>query len=139
MAKIPIDQSLAVTGSVNQLGQVQAIGGVNEKIEGFFDICKARVLTGKQAVIIPASNIKHLMLRKDVVEAVENKLFNVYAVETVDQVMELLTGKTAGKENSKGTFSRNSVNGMVQNQLTELTRKRLKFSKNQKKGKDDDE
>jgi len=139
LAKTPINQSFAVTGSVNQLGQVQAIGGVNEKIEGFFDICKARELTGKQAVIIPASNTKHLMLRKDVVEAVESKQFNVYAVETIDQVMELLTGKTAGKANSKGIFPKSSLNGLVQNQLTELTRKRLKFSRNQNKGRGDEE
>jgi len=139
LAKLPIDQSFAVTGSVNQLGQVQAIGGINEKIEGFFDICKARGLTGNQAVIMPGSNIKHLMLRKDVVEAVENKQFNVYAVETVDQVMELLTCKTAGKENNKGVFPKTSINGMVQLQLIEMNRKRKQFSKQPKRGNDDAE
>lgn len=137
LSKLPIDQSFAVTGSINQLGQIQAIGGVNEKIEGFFDICNARGLTGSQAVIIPASNIKHLMLRQDVVEAVREKQFNVYAVETIDQVMELLTGKIAGKANSKGTFPKTSINGMVQMQLLEMNRKRQKFSKLPKNGSDD--
>jgi len=139
LSKLPIEQSFAVTGSVNQLGQVQAIGGVNEKIEGFFDICMARNLTGKQAVIIPESNIKHLMLRQDIVEAVEKKQFNVYAVETVDQVMELLTGKTAGKASNKGTFPKNSINGLVQSQLIEMNRKRKKFSQHSKKDNDDAE
>lgn len=137
LAKLPIDQSFAVTGSVNQLGQVQAIGGVNEKIEGFFDICKARGLTGTQAVIIPASNVKHLMLRNDVVNAVKEKQFNVYAVESIDEVMELLTGKTAGKADDKDIYSDDSVNAMVQNQLIEMTRKRLQFAKEMKS--DDDE
>jgi len=139
LSKLPIDQSFAVTGSVNQLGQVQAIGGVNEKIEGFFDICKARGLTGNQAVIIPESNIKHLMLRKDVVEAVESKKFKVYAVETVDQVIELLVGKTAGKENNKGIFPKKSINGMVQTQLIEMNRKRKQFLKKPKRDNNDEE
>ncbi|MCK5002191.1 MAG: AAA family ATPase [Gammaproteobacteria bacterium] len=139
LSKLPIKQSFAVTGSVNQLGQVQAIGGVNEKIEGFFDICKARELTGNQAVIIPASNIKHLMLHKDVVEAVEKKQFNVYAVETVDQVMELLTGKKAGNENNKGAFPKGTINAMVKDQLTEMNRKRQQFSKQSKSDNDDEQ
>ena len=139
LAKIPIDQSFAVTGSVNQLGQIQAIGGVNEKIEGFFDICKARGLTGSQAVIIPASNVKHLMLRSDVVNAVKEKQFNVYAVETVDQVMELLTGKTAGKADDSDIFPDDSINGMVQNQLIKMTRKRQQFAKEMKSNNNDPE
>lgn len=139
LAEIPIDQSFAVTGSVNQLGQIQAIGGVNEKIEGFFDICKARGLTGSQAVIIPASNVKHLMLRSDVVNAVKEKQFNVYAVETVDQVMELLTGKTAGKADDSNIFSDDSINGMVQNQLIKMTRKRQQFAKEMKSNNNDPE
>ena len=138
LSKLPINQSFAVTGSVNQLGRVQAIGGVNEKIEGFFDICDARKLTGHQAVIIPASNIKHLMLRQDVVEAVKKKKFNVYAVETVDQVMELLTGKSAGELNDKGVFPADSINGMVQAQLAEMNRKRQQFSKQSKSDNHDD-
>lgn len=137
LAKLPIDQSFAVTGSVNQLGQVQAIGGVNEKIEGFFDICKSRELTGSQAVIIPASNIKHLMLRSDVVTAVKEKQFNVYAVETVDQVMELLTGKAAGNADDNNIFPDDSINGMVQNQLLEMNHKRQQFAKELKNNNDD--
>ena len=138
VAKLPIDQSFAVTGSVNQLGQIQAIGGVNEKIEGFFDICKARELTGSQAVIIPASNVKHLMLRSDVVNAVKEKQFNVYAVETVDQVMELLTGKVAGKVDDNNIFPADSINGMVQNQLIEMNHKRQQFAKQLKNDNDDE-
>lgn len=137
LSKLPIEQSFAVTGSINQLGQVQAIGGVNEKIEGFFDICNARTLTGKQAVIIPASNVKHLMLRNDVVEAVKNNQFNVYAVESVDQVMELLTGKSAGEADDKGVFPDDSINHLVQKQLLDMNRKRQEFSKHAKLDDDD--
>jgi lon-related putative ATP-dependent protease len=97
LAEVPINQALAVTGSVNQRGEVQAIGGVNEKIEGFFDLCKARGLTGEQGILIPASNVKHLMLRRDVVEAAAAAKFHIYPVETIDQGVEILTGLPAGE------------------------------------------
>ena len=125
LAELPIRQSLAVTGSVNQLGQVQAIGGVNEKIEGFFGLCKARGLTGAQGVIIPASNVRHLMLRQDVVDAVRNRQFNIYAVETVDQGIELLTGVPAGEREPGGKFPEGSVNARVEARLIEFAEKRL--------------
>ena len=98
----PIRQSLAVTGSINQQGLVQAIGGVNEKIEGFFDLCLARGLTGKQGVVIPESNVKHLMLRADIVKACEESKFRIYSVETVDDAIELLTGIPAGMPDDAG-------------------------------------
>ena len=97
LADVPIKQSLAITGSVNQHGEAQPIGGVNEKIEGFFDVCQVRGLTGEQGVVIPASNVQHLMLRRDVVDAVKAGQFQIYAIETVDQAIELLTGVPAGK------------------------------------------
>ncbi len=101
IAEVPISQSLAVTGSVNQHGDVQAIGGVNEKIEGFFDVCKGRGLTGLQGVLIPVSNVKHLMLRDEVVEAVAAGKFAVHAVESIDQGIEILTGMPAAEVNRK--------------------------------------
>ena len=97
IAQVPIKQTLAVTGSVDQHGRVQAIGGVNEKIEGFFDLCQARGLTGDQGVLIPATNVKHLMLRSDVVEAVKAGQFHVYPIAHVDEGIELLTGLPAGE------------------------------------------
>jgi lon-related putative ATP-dependent protease len=105
IAEVPIKQSMAVTGSVNQHGQVQAIGGVNEKIEGFFDVCKARGLTGEQGVLIPVSNVKHLMLRQDVVKAVDAGQFHIYPVEMVDQGIEILTGVPAGERDEEGELS----------------------------------
>jgi predicted ATP-dependent protease len=128
IASLPIKQSLAVTGSVNQHGQVQAIGGVNEKIEGFFDICKARGLTGDQGVLIPVSNVKHLMLRNDVVEAVEQGQFHVYPVATIDQGIEILTGVPAGERNEEGNYPEGSVNAMVEQRLVEMAEKRRAFS-----------
>ncbi|MGD1993257.1 MAG: AAA family ATPase [Anaerolineae bacterium] len=128
IADLPIRQSLAVTGSVNQRGRVQAIGGVNEKIEGFFDVCQARGLTGDQGVLIPSSNVKHLMLRQDVVEAVENGQFHIYPVETVDQGIEILTGVPAGERDEEGNYPESSVNYRVARRLAELAKKRQAFS-----------
>ncbi len=120
LADVPVKQSLAITGSVNQHGEVQAIGGVNEKIEGFFDICKARGLTGHQGVIIPASNVKHLMLRDEVVRACRDGGFQVYAVRTVDEAIEQLTGVAAGARDSTGTFTKDSINQRVDQRLAAL-------------------
>ncbi len=119
---VPIKQSLAVTGSVNQRGQIQPVGGINEKIEGFFDLCRARGLNGEQGVLIPAANVKHLMLREDVVEAANRGEFHVYAVETIDQGIELLTGMQAGESDDEGVFPEGSVNFLVQNQLAEFAK-----------------
>ena len=109
-----------MTGSVNQHGQVQAIGAVNEKIEGFFDICRARGLSGGQAVIIPAANREQLMLRADVVEAVAAGHFAVHAVGHIDEAIELLTGIPAGAEQAGGGFPRDSVNGLVAARLAQF-------------------
>ena len=127
IAEAPIEQSLAVTGSVNQYGQVQAIGGVNEKIEGFFDLCAARGLSGDQGVLIPASNVKHLMLDRRVVEAVEQQRFHIYPVETIDQGIEILTGMTAGARQADGSFPEGSLNARVEARLAELAEKRRSF------------
>ncbi len=124
LSGLPIKQSLAVTGSINQHGQVQAIGGVNEKIEGFFDLCKARGLNG-QGVIIPTSNVRHLMLRSDVVEAARAGSFNIYAVENIDQGIEILTGVPAGERDASGKFPEGTVNERVEKRLVDLAEKRL--------------
>ncbi len=129
LADVPIRQSLAITGSVNQLGHAQAIGAVNEKIEGFFDICKARGLSGEQGVLIPAANIKHLMLRHDVVAAAAAGKFHIYAVENVDQAISLLTGLPAGEADAKGAYPEGSVNRKVAMRLDELTRIRKSFAR----------
>jgi lon-related putative ATP-dependent protease len=123
IAGVPIKQSLAVTGSVDQHGEVQAIGGVNEKIEGFFDLCAARGLTGEQGVIIPESNVKHLMLRPDIVEAAKNGQFHVYSVRTIDQGLTLLTGTDAGERNDQGKFPDGTVNALVQQSLAIMAEK----------------
>ena len=120
IAEVPIKQSLAVTGSVDQHGNIQAIGGVNEKIEGFFDICKARGLTGEQGVIIPRANVKHLMLRADVVEAVANGQFAIYAIETVDEGIELLMGIPAGERDESGAYPEGTLNFLVEQRLAKL-------------------
>ncbi len=125
---VSIKQSLAVTGSVNQLGQVQAIGGANQKIEGFFDLCAARGLSGDQGVLIPESNVKHLMLRKDVVDAVEAGQFHVYAVRTIDEGIELLTGVESGAPNEKGQYPADSINGKVAERLREMTALQRSFA-----------
>jgi len=121
IAQVPLRQDLAITGSVNQLGVVQPIGGVNEKIEGFFDICAKRGLTGTQGVIIPKTNIKHLMLRWDVVHAAQSQQFHIYAVSTVDEALELLTGIEAGIADEEGVFPPGSFNSEVAAQIRQFT------------------
>jgi predicted ATP-dependent protease len=140
LSDIPLRQSLAVTGSVNQYGQVQAIGGVNEKIEGFFDICSARGLTGKQGVLIPASNTKHLMLRPDVVAAAKKRKFNIYPVETIGQGIGVLTGVAAGERDGSGEFPAESVYSRVEMRLREyaLTRKNFGATQPQSSEQGDD-
>ncbi|NIR59619.1 MAG: AAA family ATPase [Gammaproteobacteria bacterium] len=127
LAEVPIRQSLAVTGSVNQHGQVQPIGGVNEKIEGFFDVCHARGLTGEQGVVIPDANRKHLMLREDVVEAAEQGRFHVYSVASVDQALALLTGVPAGERDARGEFPEGTVNRSVEARLQRFAELRQAF------------
>ena len=120
LSGVPIKQSIAVTGSVNQKGEVQAIGGVDQKIEGFFDCCKNKGLTGTQGVMIPESNVKDLMLRKDVVEAVKKGQFHIYAIETIDRGIEILTGKPAGERQPEGTYPEGSINYLVDEKLKAL-------------------
>jgi predicted ATP-dependent protease len=132
LSGLPLKQSLAVTGSVNQHGQMQAIGGVNEKIEGFFDLCKARGHLGEQGVIIPASNVRHLMLRQDVVEAVRKGQFRIYAVETIDQGIEILTGVPAGERDDTAKFPPGSVNARVEARLIEMAETRTAIAQRTK-------
>jgi len=129
LSEVPIKQSFAVTGSVNQRGQVQAIGGVNEKIEGFFDICKSRGLTGDQGVLIPQSNVKHLMLRQEVVDAVADGNFHVYPIETVDQGIEILTGMPAGEMDDDGVFPEGTINRSVVDRLEEMAETQREFNR----------
>lgn len=134
LAEVPIKQSLAVTGSVNQHGQVQAIGGVNEKIEGFFDICQKRGLgnqgpDGEQGVLIPVANVKNLMLRPDVVAAVAEGKFHIYPIATIDQGIELLTGLPAGEPDEEGNYPAGSFNRKVAERLLELAKKQREFAK----------
>jgi len=125
LSGIPIHQGIAVTGSVNQNGDIQAIGGINHKIEGFFDVCRLKELTGEQGVLIPRSNVRNLMLRRDVVEAVEQGKFRIYAVGSIDEGIEVLTGVPAGQRDSEGHYPASSVNGLVEKQLKEYS-ERLK-------------
>ncbi len=131
LAEIPLRQSLAVTGSLNQHGQVQPIGGVNQKIEGFYDVCAARGLSGDQGVLIPASNVKHLMLREEVRQAVADKKFHVYPIETVDEAVELLMAMPAGERDRQGIFPPNTVNARVEQRLLELLELRRKYGTNE--------
>ncbi len=129
LAQAPIRQNLAITGSVNQRGEVQPIGGVNEKIEGFFDVCREKGMSGDQGVIIPQSNTSHLMLRQDVVEAVRNGEFQIYPVATVDEAISLLTGLEAGEVDDKGEFPVDTLNGRVDARLRYFADLRHEFAK----------
>jgi len=129
LADIPIKQGIAVTGSVNQKGQIQAIGGVNHKIEGFFEVCKTRGLNGKQGVIIPRANQKNLMLSKEVIDAVKKRKFHVYQVARVEEGIELLTGQPAGKADKAGHYPASSVYGAVQQKLKQYFQRSLELKK----------
>jgi predicted ATP-dependent protease len=128
MTEIPIRQCLAITGSVNQKGDIQPIGGVNDKIEGFFDLCKSRGLTRKEGVIIPKLNVQDLMLKDEVVEAVRNKQFSIYAVSKVEEALELLMGVKAGRKLASGHFQANTIFGEVEKRLREMRRKTVSKS-----------
>ncbi len=125
---IPIKQGIAVTGSVNQKGEVQAVGGINEKIEGYFEVCRLKGLTGNQGVIIPLQNVRHLMLKKNIIDAVNEKKFRIWAVNNIDEGIEILTGMHAGTADSKGEYEPNTVKFLVNNRLKEVTAKLKEFS-----------
>jgi lon-related putative ATP-dependent protease len=133
LSGLPIKQSIAVTGSVNQKGEVQVIGGVNEKIEGYFEICRSKGLSGEQGVMIPAGNVTNLMLKPNVVEAVQEGKFHIWAVDTIDEGIEILTGVKAGQRQEDGTFEAESVNTLVNKRLSELAERLEKFGKEEKK------
>ena len=118
LANIPLRQDIAVTGSVNQKGEIQPIGGVNQKVEGFFDVCRARGLTGTQGVIIPHQNVNDLMLREDIIDAVREGNYHIYVVKTVDEGLALLTGKKAGRRRPDGTFEKGSIHYLANQTLT---------------------
>jgi len=128
LSNLPLRQDIAVTGSVNQHGEIQAIGSVNEKIEGFFDLCKARGLTGTQGVMIPQSNVQHLMLRKDVVDAVAAGQFSVYAISFVEEGIALLTGRDAGSRDREGRYTPESVNALVEERLRSFAAVQRRFT-----------
>ncbi|MHC0053069.1 Lon protease family protein [Actibacterium sp. D379-3] len=127
LSEVPIDQSFAVTGSVNQFGDIQAIGGVNEKIEGFFDICAARGLTGRQAVLIPAANVKHLALRQRVIDAVAAGQFRIIPIRSVNQGLDLLTGRPAGARDADGIYEAGSINRLTEDRLRGFAEARKGF------------
>jgi lon-related putative ATP-dependent protease len=127
LSEVPIKQNIAVTGSVNQKGEVQAIGGVNEKIEGFYEVCKARGFTGSQGVMVPESNVQDLMLKEEVVEAVKDGKFRIYSVKTIDEGIEILTDVKAGNKKPDGTFEENTINNKVDKRLREIAEKLKEF------------
>jgi len=127
LSGLPIRQDIAVTGSVNQNGEIQPIGGVNEKIEGFYEVCKAKGLTAAQGVMIPQQNVDDLMLKSEVVEAVKKGKFHIYPVKTIDEGIEILTGMKAGKRRKDGTFEKDTLNYLVDQKLKELAQKSKEF------------
>jgi lon-related putative ATP-dependent protease len=127
LSGLPIKQNVAVTGSVNQKGEIQAIGGVNEKIEGFYEVCKAKGFTGKQGVLIPESNTQNLMLKEEIVDAVKAGKFHIYPVKTIDEGIEILTGAKAGKRKPDGTFEEKTIDYLVDRCLREIAEKLREF------------
>jgi len=129
LADLPIQQGIAVTGSVNQKGEIQPVGGVNRKVEGFFKLCRLRGLTGRQGVIIPEANVVHLVLDDEVVQAVRDGLFHIYPVRTVDEGIQILTGVPAGEPGPDGTYPDETVNGRVFRRLEEMARRMAEYGK----------
>jgi predicted ATP-dependent protease len=129
LSGFPINQGIAVTGSVNQRGDVQPIGGLMQKINGYFAVCKAKGFTGKQGVLIPKANVRNLMLGEEIIEAVKEGKFHIYPVETIDQGIEILTGKEAGYPLQDGTYPQGSVNSAVSARLEELAENWREYEK----------
>jgi len=128
LSEIPLQQGIAVPGSVNQNGEIQAIGGINQKIEGFFDICRLKGLSGDQGVLMPRSNLRNLMLRPDVVTAVQEGKFHIHAVSTIDEGIEVLTGVAAGVRDHEGRYPQGSVNDRVQKTLRRYAEQQKRFA-----------
>jgi predicted ATP-dependent protease len=135
LSGVPLKQGIAVTGSVNQLGRIQPIGGVNFKIEGFFAVCKIKGLTGDQGVIIPKSNERNLMLKEEVIEAVKEGKFHIWSIETADQGIELLTGVPAGERQPDGTYPEGSINFLVDKRLREIVESMKRYAAAEKEEK----
>ncbi len=127
LSGLALRQDIAVTGSINQQGDIQAIGGVNEKIEGFFDVCRIKGLTGTQGVLMPESNVEDLMLREDILEAVAGGQFHIWPVAQVEQGIELLTGMAAGKKNGDGKFEPGTVLALIDERLSEMAKTLKEF------------
>jgi predicted ATP-dependent protease len=136
LANVPLKQGIAVTGSMDQNGDVQPVGGINEKIEGFFDLCRIIGLDGSHGVIIPARNVKYLMLKKDVVEAVQEGKFSIYPIRKVDEGLEILTGMQAGELKEDGTYPEGTVNYLVVKRFAEISEA---FEKKKEKEEDKEE
>jgi predicted ATP-dependent protease len=139
LSGVPLRQDIAVTGSVDQFGYIQPIGGVNEKIEGFFSYCKTRGLTGTQGVMIPEQNTRHLMLHYDVLDAVKEGLFNIWAVSTIDEGIEIMTGVPAGKSREDGSYPPDSIHGMTKSCLKSWLERSAKLKRELSKKTADDE
>ncbi len=139
LSELPLRQDIAVTGSVNQKGEVQAIGGVNQKVEGFFDVCRLHSLTGSQGVMIPAANVDDLMLRKDVVQAAADGKFRIYSVRTIEEGIEILTGAPAGVRDDEDKFPEDSVYGKVEARLQEMAKAIKDFMKQTKEGEEEEQ
>ncbi|MEZ0173718.1 MAG: AAA family ATPase [Candidatus Reddybacter sp.] len=139
LSDAPIKQCFAITGSMNQRGQAQVIGGVNEKIEGFFDICNARGLSGEQGVLIPHNNVDNLLLRHDIKEAIEAGQFNIYPIRHIDQAIHLLTGISAGEPDTEGNYPADTINGKVQARLQEFAELRRSFGRGEKNDNGDED
>jgi predicted ATP-dependent protease len=138
LSGIAINQGLAVTGSVNQKGEIQAIGGVNQKVEGFYEVCKTKGLTGNQGVLIPKANVKNLMLKKEVIDVVKKGEFHIYPVATVEEGIEILTGKPVGIPDEESNYPEGTIYGEVQKKLQKYLEKSMNLKKKYGSGNNDE-